>query len=169
MGPQANSTSSYKNAGYTSKSTKMSTTQMIKKSPSTASDSTEVPFTFHAPAIHTLPMPPYYRTIGQAEIRALPPITQQIVNQEIAQTRISNRRLDDVLHPTYDCPEGVDAAEYAEGRKRAEEFFMELRGRNIDPAEEVQPGGPRRPTRRNRPQTQEQQEHKSGKSPENSK
>jgi hypothetical protein len=60
--------------------------------PSTASTSTEVPFTFHTLAtsqtgihlagigptdipLNTIPAPPYYQTIGPAEIRALPPIT----------------------------------------------------------------------------------------------
>jgi hypothetical protein len=38
------------------------------------------------------------------------------VNQEIVGPRISVWPLTDPSHPTYDVPEGVDTAEYAEAR-----------------------------------------------------
>jgi hypothetical protein len=120
---------------------------------STASYSaTAVPFSFHPSATpppstiqgefrlgQTLEMPPYYRTIGQAQIQALPPLVQDIVNQEIVGPRISVWPLTDPSHPTYDVPKGVDTAEYAEARGQAEEFLRNVRGENIDPAEEPRP------------------------------
>jgi hypothetical protein len=125
---------------------------------SQASSTTAAPFSWHPPSTppstvqgevrlgHTLETPPYYRTIGQAQIQALPPLVQDIVNQEIAGPRISVWPLTDITHPTYRIPEGVNTAEYDEARRRAEEFLRDVRGRNIDPAEEPRgpPGGPPR-------------------------
>jgi hypothetical protein len=71
-------------------------------------------------------IPPYYRNIGQAQIQALPPLVQHIVEEEISGPRISIWPLTDILHPSYDIPEGVDTAEYAEGRRLAQEFLGEI-------------------------------------------
>jgi hypothetical protein len=83
--------------------------------------------------------PPYYRTIGQAQIQALPPLVQQIVNEEISGPRIYIWPLTDIIHPSYDIPEGVNTAEYAEARRLAQEFLMDVQARNEDPAEEPRP------------------------------